>query len=317
MSVPNGFNPTFKGIVTAAGFNGPNVNDTVGNVYYVIQKSKAFYNTFIASHQMTYQDGSVAVYGDDGDGLGIQAAINACKGGRNDYVLVGTGNYNLTVALTTSGKSSVHLIGVNGVGCEVGTVGASALTQTGAYENVIMEAYGELAGFQIINKAGYSAVTMANGKWRANIHNNWFHMVQGTACNIIETAGSGMSYGTIANNRFQTYVGGAISSAIYLAGPTACQISGNWINNSSGTMDTAINLYAGVQNLIIDNMISDCTGAGTITNGVTLGAGASGFTAVGNRFVMPTGSAFSGGTANRTFCQNFDAQAGGETAIES
>ena len=76
-----------------------------GNVYYVIQSSKAFYQDFVDKHQKQYSDGSFAVYSDSGNGLGIQAAINACKGGRGDYIIVGTGSYQLTVALTFAGKS--------------------------------------------------------------------------------------------------------------------------------------------------------------------------------------------------------------------
>ena len=290
----------------------------VGNVYYVWQSSKtAIMSDMVSKYGgNVYPDGSAILYQDAGDGLAIQAAINACKGGRNDYVLVGTGNYNLTVPLTMAGKSSVHLIGINGSGLEIGTVGAAALTQTGAYENVIMEAYGELTGFQIINKAGYSAVTMADGKWRANIHNNYFHMTQGTACSIISAVGSGMSYGTIANNRFETWVAGAITSAISCAGATAVTINDNWINNYTGTMDVAINVGAGVQAMIIDNIVSDCGGAGVITAGIDVGTGAKS-TVIGNRFSMPTTTALSGGVADRTFSRNFDALAGGNVAIES
>jgi hypothetical protein len=285
-----------------------------GNIYYVVQTSKAFYPYFLQKYQKQYNDGSQAVYGDAGNGLGIQAAIDACKGGRGDYIIVGTGAYNLTVALTLSGKSSVHLLGVNGLTSEIGTAGAALLQQTGAYQNLILEAYAEVAGFQFINKAGYAAITMADGKWRPSVHNNYFHMVQGTACSIIVGAGTGFTHGFIVKNRFQTWVGGAITSAIVLAAGNSVTVEKNSIVNYSGTM--AINLGAGVQNLAVDNIISDCGGAGTITVGIDAGT-PTGNVLIGNRIALPTGSGIVGGTANRTFVDNRDAQAGGATPIET
>jgi hypothetical protein len=286
----------------------------IGNVYYVIPSTKAYLASFLQDYQTTYSDSSVAVYTDTGSGDGIAAAITACKGGRNDYIIVGTGNYNLTAALTLAGKSSVHLIGLNGGGYDIGTMGAAALTQTGSFENVIMSPYSELTGFQIINKAAYSAVTIADGIWRANIHNNYFHMTQGSACSIIKASGSGMSYGTIAKNRFQTWVGGTITYAIEINGASSIIIDKNIINNWSGTMSTAIYCNQCAQGVVMDNIISDCSGAGTITVGIDLG---NGNTAIGNRCALPTGSAFSAGTANRTFVDNRDAQAGGQTVVET
>lgn len=215
-------------------------NGSVGNVYYVIPTSKAFYADFVSKYQQRYSDGSYALYPDTGNGLGIQAAIDASKGGRNDYIYVLPGSYQLTVALTMVGKSSLHLVGVNRGGVEVGTVGASLLQQTGNYANLILEAYGEVTGFQFINKAGYSAITMADGKWRANIHNNYFHMVQGAAATLIHSTGSGMSHGFICNNRFETWVGGALTGAILLDGAVSATVANNWIVNYSGTMDYGI-----------------------------------------------------------------------------
>ena len=290
----------------------------VGNVYYVIYSGRAAVKKdMLAKYgDERYADGSKILYLDSGNGEGIQDAIDATKGGRNDYVIVGTGPYTLTVPLTLAGKSSVHLVGQNGGGCEIGTLGAAALIQSGNYQNVIMESYCELTGFQIINKAGYAAVTIADGKWRPNIHHNYFHMVQGTACSIIQAAGSGMSYGTIANNRFETWVGGAITNAILLPGATAVNVNNNWIDNISGTMGCAIAMSSTVQAMVVDNIISDGGGLGTITVGIDINT-AAGNTAIGNRFAMPTGTAFNGGVANRTFSDNRDAHAGGATPIES
>lgn len=293
--------------------------ESVGNTYFVIPLSKAFYTDFVNKYQKRYSDGSMAVYADSGNGLGIQAAIDAAKGGRNDYIYVLPGSYQLTVALTMAGKSSLHLIALNSQPIKYGGIGAALLQQTGAYENLILETYGEVAGFQFINKAGYSAITMANGKWRANVHNNYFHMVQGTACSIIKGSGSGFSHGYISNNKFQTWVGGAITSAIAVSGSglVGVTIDNNLIVNYGGTMDVAISLgNSCVQSVVLDNIISDCGGAGTITNGIDAGT-PTGNVIVGNRIALPTGTGVSGGTTNRTFVDNRDAQAGGATPIET
>ena len=300
-----------RNIDPLAGIDPMKINGSnIGEARYVVRANSNAHNL------LSPRVSSTLLYVCDGtaDDVEINAAISESKGGTNSYVYVFPGAYSLTGAITMSGRSSMHLVGVNGLGMDVGCVGAAALTQTGAYQNVIMEAYGELTGFQIINKAGYAAVTMADGKWRSNIHNNYFHMTQGTACNIIDCAGSGMSYGNISHNRFETWVGGSITSAITCAGATAVTISNNWINNYSGTMDTAINTGAGAQCLIVDNIVGDGSGAGTITVGIAFGAGT---TVVGNRCQLPTGTAFTGGTANRSFVDNRDAYAGGETCIES
>jgi len=297
---------------SVTGASGP-----IGKTFHVCKAGSNAY-AYLSSLYPVDSDGVVRVYAADGvaDEVEIQAAIDAAKGGTNAYVFVYAGAYTLAAAITMAGKSSLHLVGVNGGGCDVGCVGAAALTQGGSCAVVIMEAYGELTGFQIINKAGYPAVTMADGKWRANIHHNYFHMTQGTACNIIDCAGTGMAHGYICNNKFQTYVGGAITSAITVYGAFSVTIANNWINNHSGTMDVGIELNSSAQAMIVNNIVSDDGGAGTITVAIALGGGAMN-TAINNRVAVLSGRGFTGGTVNRSFVDNRDATAGGETCIET
>ncbi len=295
---------------------------TIGNVYYVIPSTKAFKSTFIRDYQCTYTDGSKAVYIDTGDGAAIQSAITASKGGRNDYILVLTGNYNLTAALTLAGKSSLHLIGVNGLGYDVGSIGAAALTQTGAYANVIMSPYSELAGFQIINKAGYSAVTVAAGIWRCSIHNNYFHMVGGSDINLIDCSSSTANVsGTIYGNKFSTWVGGVLNSAINVGQGTAIDVCYNQIMASS----TAMVLDYGIINnsiggLTAYNIVSECGGDGVASNGGTITVAISvdpSGTAVGNLCAVGTGQGLAGGTAEHSFVNNRDGASGGATPIQT
>lgn len=286
-----------------------------GNVYYVIPSTKAFYNDFISNFQTQYSDGSMAVYTDTGDGAAIQAAITASKGGRNDYIIVLPGSYQLTAALDMAGRSSLHLISANIQDLDEGGMGAALLQQTGNYECLKMEAYGEVTGFQFINKVGYPAITMATNKWRANVHHNYFHTVGGTACNIIEAAGTGFSHGNISNNRFQTWVGGNFTSYINIAGSNTVVVEKNLIIQYNGTVDCAIQCGSGVQNVILDNTITDCGGAGVITIGVDVG-NPTGNTAIGNRIATLSGRGLAGGTASRSFVVNYDSTSGG-TIIET
>jgi len=285
-----------------------------GNVYYVILSTKAYLTDFLNKYQQKYSDGTMAVQVDTGNGLGIQAAITASYGGRSDYILVMPGSYQLTTALTMVGKSSLHLIGVNGGGVGVGCVGAALLQQTGAYQNLILEAYDEVAGFQFINKSGYSAITMADAKWRANVHHNYFHVVQGAAASIIACAGSGMSHGFICNNRFSTWFSGALTSHILIAGGSSIVISNNLISNSLGTVDTGINVGSSGQTIVMDNVIMDCGGLGTFTAGIQANPTSC---LIGNRFALQSGTAIAGGLPDRSFVDNRDALAGGAVVIET
>lgn len=248
------------------------------------------------------------------DEVQINQAITDSKGGTNSYIYVFPGAYTLAAAITCVGRSSLHLVAANGTGFDIGAPGAALLQQGGNAEVVTLEAYGELTGFQIINKAGYAAVKSA--AWRPNVHNNYFHVVQGTACNIVEATTQGFTHGNISFNRFQTWVGGAMTSYISITGSNSCLVERNTIMNYSGTVDYGILCGSGVQNLVLDNLITDCGGAGTITVAIDVG-NPTGNVAIGNRLAVLSGRGFAGGTANRSFVQNFDATSGGATPIET
>lgn len=295
-----------------------------GNIYYVWQTSKtAIMADMLDKYSGSkYPDGAAILYRDDGSGDGILAAIAACKGGRSDYVIVGTGNYNLTDDLDLTGKSSVHLIGVNGGGCDVGTLGAAALTQTGNYPCVTMSPYSEVTGFQMINKNGYPAVAVPNNIWRNNIHHNYFHMVGGSAISLIDSSASEANVsGIIAYNKFTTWVGGVLHAAINVGYGTGISVIGNHIIASS----TAMVLSYGIINesiggITADNIVSEAGGNGVVTNGGTITVAiqiSTSGTAIGNRCAVGTGQGLAGGTVSHTFVDNRDGQAGGATPIET
>jgi hypothetical protein len=304
------------GAITAYSVGAP--NGPIGKVFHVARNTSnawAYINDLYPAYD---DDGVQRVYGCDGtaDDVQLQAAIDAAKGGTNAYIFVYPGAYNLTALVTLSGKSSVHLIAVNGGNVGIGASGAALLQQGGNFACLALESYAEVSGFQFINKAGYPAITMATSKWRPNVHHNYFHVVGGTACNIIEATGTGFSHGSISHNRFQCWVGGNFTSYINISGSNSVLVEKNVIIQYNGTTDYGILMGSGVQNIALDNIITDCGGAGVITVGIDLG-GATGNTAIGNRIATLSGRGVAGGTADRSFVDNRDSTSGGATPIET
>ena len=279
------------------------IGSDIGEVRYVCKQgtnSHAMLRSRVHPDMLYVCDGTA-------DQVQINEAIVASKGGTNSYIYVFPGAYSLTEPITMRSRSSMHLLAANGKGFDTGAPGAALLQQTGNYEVVIMEAYGELAGFQIINLDGYSAVTIAANIWRPQIHNNCFHMVAGSAINIIDATGTAAaSYGSISHNRFATWVGGNLTSAINVGTGTGVDIIGNTITQYNGTMDTGI-AQAGAQCVVKDNTVSNCGGGGVVTVAVQLYAYS---TAVGNRLSVDAGKALAGGTAANSFVDNMDGATG-------
>lgn len=286
----------------------------IGNVYFISRTPSSAQNLLFTERygNTTFDDDTPMLYRDAGDGVQLQAAITASQGGFNNYFVVAPGPYTLTVALTLAGKSNSHLIACNQADYGSGAPGSSLLQQSGSYVGLIMEAYCEVAGFQFINKAGYAAVNVPANIWRPSIHHNCFHMVAGTACNIVDaTATAACSYGNISNNRFATWVGGNITSAINVGTGTGVVIDGNVITQYNGTMTYGI-VQAGAQCIVSNNIVSDSGGGGVITNAISIYANSS---AIGNRLAVPATYGLAGGATGKTFVDNLDARATSGTDI--
>ena len=282
----------------------------VGNVYWVNNSptSGKGLNMTRRYGDARYDDGTLVL------GTDIQLAIDKCVGGRNDYVMVGTGAYTLTALLNMAGKSSVHLIGQNGLGCSVGSVGAAALTQTGNYAVVNLDSYQELAGFQIVNLAAYGAVTWNSASsWRTNIHHNYFHVVNpGSSTTVVGSAtGNANSHGLIAKNVFRTYVGGALEAVIGFGSGGAVDVIDNIIIHATGGAANYGIYNDTVLGCTMGNIVSN-GGTGTINTGIRSHA----TSCTANNRVMGCTAAISGGTDEKSYSQNFSAASGGATALE-
>jgi len=297
----------------------------VGNCYWIGRTAAAAqYQLYSKRYASTrFDDGTPMLWADAGDGVQMQAAITASQGGFNNYFLVAPGNYNLTAALTLAGKSNSHLIACNQADYGTGAIGSSALTQTGSVVGVIMEAYCELSGFQIINKDGYAAVSVPTNIWRPTVHHNYFHMVGGTDINIIDASAAGACYhGSIHHNKMTIWFGAALNSAIWIgAASTAVNVSHNEITAHSTASVLDYGIYNGsIAGMTNDNYVSEGGGDGVGTYGGTITVGiqiATSGSAINNRCAVGTGQGLAGGTASHTFVGNQDGEAGGETAIET
>ena len=296
----------------------------VGNVYFITRTASAAQHALFSKRyaKTRFDDGTPMQYSDAGDGVQMQAAITASQGGLNNYFIVAPGNYNLVTALTLAGKSNSHLIAANLGDYGVGAPGSAALTQTGSYVGVIMEAYGELMGFQIINKAGYAAVQVPNNIWRPTVHDTYFHMVGGNDINIIDASSDAACVsGSIHRNKFSTWVGGVLNSAICIGLGTAVNVCDNQIIAHVTATVMGYGIYNNsIGGLTARNIVSEAGGDGVATNGGTITVAIyinpSG-TAVDNRCAVGTGQGLAGGTAGHTFVDNRDGQAGGATPIET
>jgi len=98
-----------------------------GNVYYAIQATEAYYDTFVAEHQTAYEDGSVSIHNT------IQDAIDATTIVRDDVVIV-IGEWDITTPILLN-KYGVTLMGLSGDSQMGGK--NSKITSTVAADSVI------------------------------------------------------------------------------------------------------------------------------------------------------------------------------------
>jgi len=288
----------------------------VGNVYYVIQSSNAAYVRFMGERQGYYKDGSKRVH------TTIALALAATVDERNDYVIVMPNNtdYDITATLTMD-KKAVHLICPAGIGYDVGANNAARIHMATADTPIITlsGASCEIAGFYFKNAASTAAVgsgihVATGGGYCANIHNNHFAMVWsgGTNSPIVAGYGDGLLYSTIHRNRFVSTSGsGCTAAAIVSTEPAATAVtvnSNDFMIGNHCTVTTLIDNQS-VMGSIKFNTAAECgiasTGvaASTITNAFTVQGSGS---CIGNLGAVATAHLISGGTANQSFCFNWD-----------
>jgi hypothetical protein len=247
----------------------------------------------------------------------FQDAIAQCVSYRNDYIIVHDGPYAIDNMIDLSALCSVHLIGANGLRSRVGSPGGAFIVQSGAYPTVKLGSWCEIAGLQLWNASGQNTV-YANVMQGMNIHHNFIRMIglAGVTSGINLAGGYGSNYNRVEFNKLIHYAGAAARAAIEVGLGTGQDVCDNEIIvYGSAVYDYGIiSMSPGGQ--VNDNKVSDCGGDGTITCGVYTRT-TKGSVVIGNRLQLPTTTGVDGGTANRTYVDNRDAQAGGAVVVET
>lgn len=297
----------------------------IGNIYYVIKESEAFFDQFMADNEGEYGDGSQIVHTDSGDGASIQSALDATVANRNDYVVVNPSqsDYDVTSTLTLT-KKAVHLICPGGLGNKVGATNAARIHMTSDLPLMTLsDSSIEVAGLYFKNFSNNSIMQLESASYALNVHNNnflWTAASSGAVPivdNQITATFDGGSWGTFESNWFANVAGGSATVAKLF------RIHGNCknlrIKYNEFTLSDAITVTVGIDNQAVGGRVdyNDFSGDGTTavwTNCVNLITKAS---AIGNRFAVGTGQAFSGGTADANFSDNRDGLNGGEVMVEA
>jgi hypothetical protein len=302
---------------------------TTGKVFFVVNGADAWVGEFMNEFPCD-RDGVPRVYattsGADTDSLAIQAALDACVTGRNDYVLVLPSNndYDLETKLTMS-KRDVHLIGMDYLSNkqETGSNSATKLHMI-ADDDMILLSGGncEVAGFYLKNYNNQSTIMMSGAVADcAHIHHNHFGMYATTTSGVpsIDASASSSSFLLIERNTFASVVSDlTFASVINIAGPNtwAKVLKNNFVCGDGNTWTVGI-YNASYKGQTSDNDITALSGGGgatgTITNAITIGGGF----AAGNRIGNGATSASLVGGGATSFVNNYDAVNGGALAFTS
>lgn len=249
-------------------------------------------------------------------GAAFDDAIAKCTAYRNDVIVVHDGPYGIATTIDLSSQASVHLMGANGFSQACGSMGGAYIVQSGAYPTITLGNWCEVGGLQIWNCSAEEAIYYT-GKQGNHIHHNFFRMVASTGITSGIWQAGASNYNRIEYNKLIHYSGTAALAAITGGSGTGNDICNNEIIVFGGvTYDYGICVPSETGDQVNDNLVADCGGSGTITVGIQAKT-TSGTVLIGNRMQMPTTTGFAGGSANRSFVQNFDAFAGGATAVES
>lgn len=305
----------------------------MGHVYYVMQTTNANYAEFAAKHTRQYKDDGSSMLHNT-----IQSALDATKSERNDYVIVtpDAGKYNLTTALTMS-KRNVHLICPAGLGRTCGATKAATIQQDTADTSIFtLTGRGcEIAGFIFINapsttgpsaiysNEGYVATYDDAGAGSSHIHHNLFWMYLSAGANPPMIAGvtNSWAWSRIERNEFLIYAGGQTIATIINLGDSATgvKVDYNECTISDGATATIGFNVTAVKGSCSYNTLNESYGEGAGSQGnfgaaINIGIMTA---AVGNRGAVYTDHFLSGGTDERTFCDNRDATAGGDVTVET
>jgi len=315
---PNGI--TSFGMPVSPGFG-----MSTGNVYYICQTTNTvpYADMVLKFGGQTYEnDGSSILH------TTIQSGLDACVADRDDYVLINldSSDYDITAALTMSLKG-VHLIcpaglGANGMGMNAARVNiASALASITLTADCV-----EMAGIffkSFLNST--HIINLSGSRWHANIHDNFIGGAwssAGSACIGIGNATGPMQQCSIHHNYITNYSPSAMTgtdnavSAFITLGPessTRNLIADNILQTGANTTVATGIKAIGHGDMVLRNYLFETYALNAVQTGIfTLGisAGVAVFCS-DNKFGMATpANALSGGTADQSYCDNWEATSG-------
>lgn len=282
-----------------------------GKVFYVAMAGSDAYE-YLSRIFPTDTDGVPRVYAATAAtaNTAIQAALDACVAGRNDYVLVwptsyplATSDYTITATLTMS-KANVHLLCPAGMGMGVGASWANiTFIETASVPLITLSGQGcEIAGFGFIQKADYNTILISSGGHTAHIHHNFFSIrgtTGGGSLPCIQT-GTGVYFTLIEKNHFSTTASGATFISVIAISNNDngwAKILDNVIMIGDGCTATIGINSAGLKCEVSRNIVAALpaalgASAGTVTTAIVYCAGG---IAVDNRLCVANTADLSGG----------------------
>lgn len=300
---------------------------SMGNVYWVVQSTHAAYQDVRDNKQGQYHnDGSWRVH------TTIQSALDATVTNRNDYVVVlpDGSDYDLTATLTLT-KNRVHLVAPSGFGTHGFPTNSVRIDQTTA-ATAIFTVTGdcvEIGGFFLKGSLSGNMLVLSDTRWHPVIHDNFFGVKASdasSACYAVGGTGA-INHFSIYDNYFTNYsptlmtgTNNALAAFISISSNTSTRglIRGNLMHPGANTTVGAGILCAAYGGFIIGNYLWEDTAHGGSDAGVfTLGiSNATNTFCADNRIGIATeANAVAGGTADQSYCHNFEATAGGTAAV--
>lgn len=294
-----------------------------GNIYYVIQTTNTLYDTdFWQSRIGTYgNDGSERVHNT------IQSALDATVANRNDYVIVApdSADYDLTATLTMT-KRNVHLICPAGLGTYGFPTNGARIDMTADDEAITVTAdCVEIAGFFFKGYLDASIIHLSGTRWHNVIHDNFFGMKASSAgsANYGIKADGACSHFSFYRNYFTNYSPAAMSGTdnavagfigVTASSSTRGLIRDNLMHTGGNTAVATGISNAGYGMFIIGNHLwEDVAFGGTEAGTLTLGISNSvdSFCADNRIGIATAGNGVSGGTADQSYCHNYEGTSGG------
>lgn len=303
---------------------------TLGKIFFVAHGDDAW-SIDLLNEFPNDPDGVPRVYlttpSADTDDLAIQAALDACVAGRNDYVIVMPSNndYDLSTKLTMS-KRGVHLIGLDFLSNkqEVGSNSATKLHMTADDDAILLSGGNcEFAGFYCKNYNNQSFVMMSGAVADCtHIHHNHFGLYATTTNGVpsIDAASSSSSFLCFERNTFASVVSDLTFSSVISIGSsnTWAKVMHNNFMIGDGNTVTSVIYNLSYKGQVNDNDIMAANGGGgatsTITNCITIGGGCA---TRNNMAVVNTTTTDLSGGGSYSFINNYNGLNGGTLATTS